>query len=207
MKGEIGMGRRKSLIPPEEKPLTRRQEKFVKELVANDGLITMREAAVRAGAPAVSAHSRAYEMVRMPHVARAITQYREELDSMYAVNYKRSERDLKKIRDAAMNASPPSYSAAVQSEVARGKLAGLYTSKSEIRTGAIDAMSREEVEKELERIRQGFGPIIDITPEKEEAPVKEHRSGTVEDTDDGTEDDQPEDRTDPAGKLGDPRSS
>jgi hypothetical protein len=141
----------------------------------------------------------------MPHVARAIAQYRAELDEMYAVNYKRSERDLKKIRDASLDAG--AYSAAVQSEVARGKLAGLYTSKSEIRTGAIDAMSREEVEKELERIRQGFGEIIDITPEKEEAPVKEHRSGTVEDTDDGAEDDQPEDRTDAAGELGDPRSS
>ena len=199
------MGRRKSLVPPEEKPLTRRQEKFVKELVANDGLITMREAAVRAGTPAVSAHSRAYEMVRMPHVARAIAQYRAELDEMYAVNYKRSERDLKKIRDASLEAG--AYSAAVQSEVARGKLAGLYTSKSEIRTGAIDAMSREEVEKELERIRQGFGEIIDITPEKEEAPTEKHRSGTVEDTDDGADDDQPEDRTDEAGELGDPRSS
>ena len=194
------MGRRKSLIPPEEKPLTRRQEKFVKELVANDGLITMREAALRAGAPAVSAHSRAYEMVRMPHVARAITQYREELDSMYAVNYKRSERDLKKIRDASLDAG--AYSAAVQSEVARGKLAGLYTSKSEIRTGAIDAMSREEVEKELERIRQGFGEIIDITPEKEEAPVKEHRSGTMEDPDHGAEDDGEEGGIDKAGELG-----
>ena len=195
------MGRRKSLVPPEEKPLTRRQEKFVKELVANDGLITMREAAVRAGAPAVSAHSRAYEMVRMPHVARAITQYRAELDEMYAVNYKRSERDLKKIRDASLDAG--AYSAAVQSEVARGKLAGLYTNKSEIRTGAIDAMSREQVEKELDRIRQGFGEIVDITPEKEEkAPVKEYRGGTLEDVDDGLEDDQPEGGTDKAGELG-----
>jgi len=126
---------------------------------------------------------------------------------MYAVNYKRSERDLKIIRDAAMNAATPSYSAAVQSEIARGKLAGLYTSKSEIRTGAIDAMSREEVEKELERIRRGFGEIIDITPEEEEAAPKEHRSGTVEDTDHGTEDDGEESGTDPAGELGDSRST
>ena len=29
-----------------DKKLTRRQEKFVKELVANDGLVTMREAAI-----------------------------------------------------------------------------------------------------------------------------------------------------------------
>jgi hypothetical protein len=31
--------------------LTRRQEKFVKELVANDGLVTLREAAIRSGYP------------------------------------------------------------------------------------------------------------------------------------------------------------
>jgi phage terminase small subunit len=192
-------------VPPEEQKLSRREELFVKELVANDGLITMREAAVRAGAPAVSAHSRAYEMVRRPRVARAITQYRAELDEMYAVNYKRSERDLKIIRDASLDAG--AYSAAVQSEVARGKLAGLYTSKSEIRTGAIDAMSREEVEKELDRIRQGFGEVtIDVTPEevKEETPpTEEHRSGVVDVDDDGTEDNQQEDRTNKAGELGD----
>ena len=45
-----------------EKKMTRRQEKFVKELVSNDGLITMREAAIRAGYPAASAHTRAYEL-------------------------------------------------------------------------------------------------------------------------------------------------
>ena len=194
------MGRRKDLTPPEEQKLTRREEKFVKELVANDGLITMREAALRAGAPAVSAHSRAYEMVRRPRVAIAIAQYRQELDEMYAVNYKRSERDLKIIRDASLDAG--AYSAAVQSEVARGKLAGLYTSKSEIRTGSIDSLTREEVEKELERIRQGFGPIIDITPEEEEAAPQEHRSGVVESVDDGPEDDGEESGTNKAGKLG-----
>jgi len=192
------MGRRKDLTPPEEQKLTRREVLYVKILVSEDGLVTQREAAIRAGVKPCSAHSRSTEMMKRPRVARAIAQYRAELDAMYAVNYKRSERDLKIIRDAAMNASPPSYSAAVQSEVARGKLAGLYTTKSEIRTGSIDSLTREEVESELERIRRGFGEIIDITPEKEEAPVKEHRSGTVEDPDDGAEDDEPEDRTDKA---------
>ena len=195
------MGRKKNMTPPEEQPLSRREEKFVKILVSNDGLITLREAALKAGAPACSAHSRAYEMVRRPRVAHAIAQYRAELDEMYAVNYKRSERDLKIIRDASLDAG--NYSAAVQSEVARGKLAGLYTTKSEIRTGAIDAMSREEVETELERIRQGFGEIIDITPEEEETETEEHRGRSLEADDDGIEDDEPEDRTDPSGELGD----
>ena len=139
-------------------------------------------------------------MMKRPRVARAIEQYRAELDAQYAVTYKRSERDLKIIRDASLDAG--AYSAAVQSEVARGKLAGLYTSKSEIRTGSIDSLTREEVEKELERIRRGFGEIIDITPEEEEAAPQEHRSGTVEDTDDGPEDDGEESGTNKAGKLG-----
>jgi len=205
LKGEIRMGRRKSLVPPEEQKLTRREELFVKIIVSEDGLVTQREAAVRAGVPACSAHSRSTEMMKRPRVARAIEQYRAELDAQYAVTYKRSERDLKIIRDASLDAG--AYSAAVQSEVARGKLAGLYTSKSEIRTGSIDSLTREEVEKELERIRQGFGPIIDITPEEEETAPQEHRSGTVEDTDHGTEDDGEESGTDPAGELGDTRST
>ena len=195
------MGRKKNMTPPEDQQLTRREEKFVKILVSNDGLITMRECAIKAGVKSCSAHSRAYEMVRRPRVAHAIAQYRAELDEMYAVNYKRSERDLKIIRDASLDAG--NYSAAVQSEVARGKLAGLYTTKSEIRTGAIDAMSREEVEKELERIRAGFGEIIDITPEEEETETEEHRGRSLEVDDGGIEDDEPEDRTDPSGELGD----
>jgi hypothetical protein len=109
---------------------------------------------------------------------------------MYAVNYKRSERDLKIIRDASMKSG--AYSAAVQSEVARGRLAGLYTSKSELRVGSIDSLSREEVEKELARIREGFGTIIDVTPEEKEAAPEEHRSGTLEIVDDGTENEQPD---------------
>ena len=165
--------------------LTQRQEKFVKELVSNDGLITLREAALRAGYPIGSCHTRAFELTspkHCPHVVAEITRYRDELDEMYAVTYKRSERDLKVIRDTAMANS--AFSAAVQSEVARGKLAGLYTSKSEIRTGSIDQMSREDVERELDRIRKGFEPIIDITPveikeQDSESGVEESGSGPV----------------------------
>ena len=164
------MDEEKRLARLRDKPLTRKQEKFVKELVSNDGLITAREAARRAGYSLSSCHTRAYEMMNRnicPNVAREIERYRNELDEQYAVNYKRSERDLKLIRDAAMNSG--AYSAAVQSEIARGRLAGLYTTKSEIRTGSIDAMSREEVEAEIVRIRSSFEKnIIDITPEKSE---------------------------------------
>ena len=148
--------------------LTRRQEKFVKELVSNDGLIPLREAASRAGYPARSAHTRAYELTNInicPHVVAEITRYRDELDEMYAVGYKKHVRDLQKIRDIALENG--AYSAAVQAEYRRGQAQGdIYVSKSEIRTGSIDQMSREDVENELERIRKSFEPIIDITPEE-----------------------------------------
>ena len=158
-----GSGRKAS-----ERKLTRRQEKFVKELVANDGLITLREAAIRAGYPPGSAHSRAWELCSLdhcPHVVREIERYREELDSQYAVTYKRHVRDMKRLRDAALDGG--AFSAAVQAEKNRGLAEGLYVSKSEGRTGSLDAMTREEVEAELERLRQTYPETIDITPEVE----------------------------------------
>ena len=168
--------------------LTRRQEKFVKELVSNDGLVTLRESAIRAGYPAASAHTRAFELTsprHCPHVVAEIARYRDELDEMYAVGYKKHVRDLQKIRDLALENG--AYSAAVQAEYRRGQAQGdIYVSKSEIRTGSLDQMSREDVERELEKIRSSFEPIIDITPveikeQDSESGAEESGSGTVED--------------------------
>ena len=152
------------------KKLTRKQQLFVKELVSNDGLITNREAAERAGYPAGSAHTRAYELMnpnKCPHVVAEIKRYRDELDEKFGVDFKRHIRDLQKIRDSALEAG--AYSAAVQAEYLRGQAQGdIYINKSEIRHGTIDQMSTEEVERELQRIREGFEQVIDITPNKVE---------------------------------------
>jgi phage terminase small subunit len=166
--------------------LTRRQQKFVKELVANDGLITMREAAIRSGYPAASAHSRAWELTNnniCPHVVAEIQRYRDELDEQYGVTFKRHIRDMQKLRDASMAAG--AFSAAVQAEKNRGLAEGLYVSKSEVRTGSIESMTRQQVEAELARLRSTFEPIIDITPvEIEESDAEgggeEQGGGTVE---------------------------
>ena len=149
--------------------LTRRQQKFVKLLVSSDGMMTNREAAVQAGFPPGSAHTRAWELMSesvCPHVVAEIKRYRDELDEQYGVTYKRHVRDMQKIRDLALASG--AFSASVMAEKSRGLVAGLYVSKSEIRTGSIDAMSREDVERELERIREGFATVIDITPTVEE---------------------------------------
>ena len=151
-------------------PHTRKQDLFVKELVSKDGQITMRDAAINAGYPAGSAHTRAYELTNpniSPHVVSAIQAYRAELDEKFGVNYQRHLRDLQTIRDMALNNG--AYSAAVQAEYRRGQAQGdIYVSKSEIRTGSIDSMSKDEVLKALKEIKQSYAPItIDVTPEGE----------------------------------------
>ena len=150
--------------------LTRRQELFVRELVSKDGQITMREAAVNAGYPVSSAHTRAYELTNphiSPHVVAAIQAYRAELDEKFGVNYQRHLRDLQTIRD--MDLTNGAYSAAVQAEYRRGQAQGdIYVSKSEIRHGSIDSMTKEEVMSALKEIKSTYAPItIDITPEGE----------------------------------------
>jgi phage terminase small subunit len=195
----VRIPRKNSDIRGPTRKLTRRQEKFVKELVSNDGLITLREAAIRAGYPAASAHTRAFELTspkHCPHVVAEITRYRDELDEMYAVGYKKHVRDLQKIRDLALDNG--AFSAAVQAEYRRGQAQGdIYVSKSEIRTGSIDQMSREQVENELARIREGFEKIIDVTPteveeQDSESGVEEQGSGPVEADKRRPKDDGPE---------------
>ena len=150
-----------------QRKLTRKQELFVKELVSNDGQITMREAAINAGYPPASAHVRAHEMTNpqfCPHVVAAIKEYRDELDAKYGVNFQRHLRDLQRIRDEALQNG--AYSAAVQAEYRRGQAHGdIYVNKSEIRHGSIDQMSKEEVMKALDEMRKSYeSSIVDVTP-------------------------------------------
>ena len=154
---------------PEDKPLKRREELFVRELVSKDGQITMREAAINAGFPPRSAHTRAHEMTNpriSPHIVKAIKTYRAELDQKYGIDYHRHLRDLQKIRDMALENG--AYSAAVQAEYRRGQAQGdIYVNKSEIRHGTIESMSKEEVLKAIQELKQQYEPVtIDITPKE-----------------------------------------
>jgi len=186
-------GRPKSSV---SSPLTRRQELFVKELVSNDGQITLREAAINAGYPETSAHTRAYELTNphiSPHVVAAIKAYRDELDQKFGITYQRHLRDMQIIRDQALQNG--AYSAAVQAEYRRGQAKGdIYINKSEIRHGSIDSMSKEEVEKALAELKEQYtAPVIrDVTPNKGESDQTGERllgsdTEMAEDFDDGVE--------------------
>jgi len=167
---------------PEDKPLNRREQLFVKELVSKDGQITLREAALNAGYPPRSAHVRAHELTNpnlKPHVVKAIKQYRAELDQKYGVEYKRHLRDLQVIRDAALENG--AFSAAVQAEYRRGQAQGdIYVNKSEIRHGTIDSMSKEEVLNAIKELKQSYDPVtIDITPTEEADKKREKTRGRI----------------------------
>ena len=162
-------GRKKLTV---DSPLTPRQEAFVREFVLKDGMITKREAAENAGYAAESAAQRAYELTdprKHPNVVARIRALKSELDAKFGVTYERHLRDLQVIRDRALENG--AYSAAVQAEYRRGQAHGdIYISKSEVRHGSIDSMSKEDVLKALEEIKRAQqGNIIDVTPEAEEA--------------------------------------
>ena len=144
------------------KSLNAKEWKFVQELVAGDGHVTMKEAAIRAGYNEKSASAMAWKLSNPeinPHVVSAIKAYRAELNSKYGTNYDRHMRDLQLIRDKALEAG--AYGAAVQAEYRRGQALGtIYVDRKEIRHGSIDSMSKEEVERKLAEIRKIYGASI-----------------------------------------------
>lgn len=154
----------------QKKALTGREWKFVQELVANDGEVSLKEAAIRAGYPEKSAAAKAYNLThpeRSPHVVAAIQAYRAELNAKYGTTFERHMKDLQKIRDAALAAG--AYSAAVSAEYRRGQALGtIYVERKEVRFGTIDSMSKDEVMRRLNEIKTLYGgaaqEVIDITP-------------------------------------------
>ena len=171
--------------------LTKKQNDFVQMVTTMEGQLTLREIAQKAGYSSNGSHTRAYELLNPrlnPHVVAAVNRRRKELAEKYSVDYGRHIRDLQKLRDEAV--ANNAWSAAVMAERLRGQAAGLYVSKSEIRHGSIDSMSKVEVEKALADLQKTMGGKII------EGEVLDPGSETVEGSADGPEGDEPGDPTD-----------
>ncbi len=171
--------------------LTKKQNDFVQMVTTMEGQLTLREIAQKAGYSSNGSHTRAYELLNPrlnPHVVAAVNRRRKELAEKYSVDYGRHIRDLQKLRDEAV--ANNAWSAAVMAERLRGQAAGLYVSKSEIRHGSIDSMSKVEVEKALADLQKTMGGKII------EGEVLDPGSETVEGNADGPEGDEPGDPTD-----------
>ena len=159
------------------KRLTEMQQKFAQLLVTNEGRKTPTECAIEAGYDKDSAYVRASELrnpQKYPLVVKYIGEIREEYQKKYEVTYERHISELGKIREAALKKG--AFSAANNAEVARGKAAGLYVEQKIIRTGKLDDMSKEEIEKELKSILDEYSPLLqDVTTEDVKEKVKEKR--------------------------------
>ena len=153
--------KRKPKVELKDRPLTRQQEKFVQELVNNDGCITLREAAKNAGYAEKSAHVRASELMNPethPHVVRRRQELEAERNAKYRVTKDRHQRNLHRIREMALGAG--AYGPAVQAEVKLGQSEGnIYIAKSEVRYGTIDSMDRDQVLKALDEIKNSYDAV------------------------------------------------
>ena len=136
--------------------------KFAHEIVTNEGRKNGFECAVAAGYAEDSARVRASELQNpklFPLVVKYIGELREEYQKKYAVTFERHISELGKIRQDALNKG--AWSAAVNAEVARGKAAGLYIEQKIIRTGKLDDLSEEELEKRMKEIIDQYAPILE----------------------------------------------
>ena len=154
----------KELIIPEafsdalfDRKLSEKQRRYVLFLVHSEGLKTATQYAVDAGYAPGSARVRASELQnpeRSPLTAKAIETERRAVLDRYKCTQERSLSTLARIRDQASSAG--NYNAAVAAETRRGQIAGLYVDKKEILTGTIDSMSRDEVEKKLQDLKEQY---------------------------------------------------
>jgi len=142
--------------------LTEMQMKFAHEIVTNEGRKNGTECAISAGYAEDSAGVRAAELQnpkRFPLVVKYIGELREEYQKKYAVTFERHISELARIRMDALKKG--AWSAAVNAEVARGKAAGLYIEQKIIRTGKLDDLSEEELEKRMKEIIDQYAPILE----------------------------------------------
>ena len=144
------------------KRLTEMQMKFAHELVTNEGRKTATECAIDAGySPdaAVVYASKLQSPKTYPLVVQYIGQLRTEYQKKYDVTFERHISELAKLRDNARESK--AWSAAVNAEVARGKAAGLYVEQKIIRTGKLDDLSEEELDKRIAEVLDQYSPILE----------------------------------------------
>ena len=159
------------------KRLTDQQQRFSELYVYNEGRMTPYECAKEAGyAQKSQRRVRASELRnprRYPLVVKFIGELREEVQNKYEVTFEKHIKELARLREEALKKG--SFSSAVNAEVARGKAGGLYIEQKIIKTGKLEDMSEQELERRMKEIIDQYSPILDAKPIEE--LKKEIRSG------------------------------
>ena len=159
--------------------LSPQQQKFLDNYLHGD--MTQTAAARAAGykTPNVDAH----RLLNNPKIQERLQEMREEMRAKYGVTIDRSVRDLKKMRDQALQEGK--ISAAIKAEELRLKATGLLVNKSHVTHENVENMDKEQIVQKLQQIMQkAQNRMIDVTPEEpehilitetNEDPVREDR--------------------------------
>jgi len=156
-------------LPQKKKPglpsrLTPMQRKFAELLVFQEGHKFAYECAQEAGYEGDNATlrmtaSRLQNPKYFPLVFKHIGELREETYKKYAISFGGHLAELAKIRDDAKKSR--SFSAATNAEKARGAAGGLYIEQKIIRTGKIEDLSEEELNKRISTIVDDNDLLLD----------------------------------------------
>ena len=145
-----------------DKHLTPKQIQFAREVVYNDGSKTRTECALAAGYGEAGAAVRASELMnpqKYPLVVRYIQGLQAELEKKYEVTFSRHVRELAKIRDQAIDKG--NLTAAVSAEVQRGRAAGIYVERKEIRTGTLESLSEKQIKQKIDALLADYQPLLE----------------------------------------------
>ena len=168
---DIASDANKYLIKQKKQTLTKKQQKFVQLYVYQD--LTNTDCAHRAGYrfPEVVA-PRLLHSPEFRHIQEKIRELQEGEQKKYEITFDKVARDLKVIRDAALEDG--SYGAAVSAELGRAKLAGLMVERKEIKHGSIDQMDRAEVESRLRQLIDSnqLAPVLEARIENSSPDVE-----------------------------------
>jgi len=156
-------------LPEKKKPglparLTPMQRQFADILVFNEGHKYAYECAKEAGYEGDNAtlRKKASELQNpkyYPLVVKHIGELREERYKKYSISFGGHLAELARIRDDAKKAR--SFSAATNAEKARGAAGGLYIEQKIIRTGKIEDLSEEELNKRISTIVDDNSLLLD----------------------------------------------
>ena len=143
--------------------LTEKQRKFAELLVSQAGKMTGTECAIEAGYPKDTARVKAAQLQSpkyFPVVYNYIAELREEARKKYDITMDGHLAELAKIRDQALVRS--SFSSAVNAEVARGKVGGLYVDQKKILslTGKIENLDAKQLEDKFMKLVSDHSTLI-----------------------------------------------
>lgn len=154
-------------LPGGEYTLTEEQEVFCREYLRTGSVRRAMGIAAPKRSPSLGGY-----WIRQPHIRDRIFEIQEELRKSTMLDLESHLKELAELRDAAKQAGK--YAAAITAEVARGRAAGLYITRTENTHEHRETdLSADQIEARLERLDEHLENLMT----KNEARLEDRRKG------------------------------